>query len=94
MQLIRFLFEYPDEIEKAVRERAPHHIAYYLLELARRFHNYYSKAKSDPLYRVISEDIDRSQAKLYLLRVIKSVLADGLQTLNLTAPEEMRSPES
>jgi arginyl-tRNA synthetase len=91
---IQFLFEYPEVIEKAARTRAPHHLAHYLLDVARYFHNYYTKAKQDPRYRVLSDDIDRSRAKLYLLRVIQSVLVDGLQTLNLSAPEEMRSPES
>lgn len=91
-EIIQLLFEYPEIVEKAARERAPHHIAFYLLDAARSFHSYYTKAKADDRFRVLSDDIDRSQAKLYLLRVIKSVLADGLQILNLTAPEEMRSP--
>ncbi len=92
LALIKFLFQYPDEIEIAARELAPHRIAFYLLELARKFHTYYSRAKQDPRYRVLSADIDSSQAKLYLLRVVQSVLADGLQLLNLTAPEQMTSP--
>ncbi len=91
LKTIQFLFEYPEIIEKAARTLEPHHIAFYLLDLARRFHNYYAKAREDAQYRVISEDIDSSRAKLYLLRVIKSVLADGLQLLNLSAPDEMRS---
>jgi len=92
LRIIQFLFEYPETIVKSAERREPHHIAYYLLDLARYFHNYYAQAKTQAAYRVISDDIDRSRAKLYLLRVVKSVLVDGLQTLNLTAPEEMRSP--
>lgn len=91
LDLVKFLFEYPETIGKSAKELAPHHIAFYLLELARKFHAYYSRAKEDPRYRVLADDIDRVRAKLYLLRVVKSVLADGLQILNLTAPEEMKS---
>ena len=94
LRLIQFLFEYPEAIHKAAIRYEPHHIAYYLLDLARMFHNYYTKGNAEAQYRVISEHIDRSQAKLYLLRVIKAVLADGLQLLNLTAPQEMRTPET
>ncbi len=93
LALVQFLFEYPEIIEKAALGREPHHIAYYLLDLARRFHAYYAQGNADPCYRVISDDIDRSQAKLYLLGLVQAILADGLRLLGLSAPVEMKSGE-
>lgn len=90
--LMKYLCEYPDELLGAARERAPHRIAFYLLALARHFHHYYSKARADPRYRVVSTDIDSTQAKLYLLHCVQSVLKAGLGLLGLLAPDEMISP--
>jgi arginyl-tRNA synthetase len=91
LEMIQLLLEYPEIIERAATERAPQHMAHYLLEVARYFHTYYTRAKSDPSYRVLADDIDTSLAKLYLLRSIKAVLADGLDILNIGAPDEMKN---
>ena len=93
LYLIKVLNDYPATVLEAARIREPHRIVFYLLELARHFQSYYSKAKGDPRYRVLGDDVDRTQAKLYLVDIIKEVISDGLNLLGISAPEEMRAEE-
>lgn len=89
LEMVRFLLEYPKVIASAAEYLEPHRVAFYLLDLARKFQTYYSLAKSDDRYRVLSDDKDMSQSKLYLLKNIQIVLQNGLTTLGISAPEEM-----
>lgn len=92
--LIRMIGEYPDELLRAAQELAPHRVSFYLLELAKLFQAYYAKAKEDSRYRVLSQKVDTSQAKLYLCLALKHTLSQGLKLLGITAPEVMTQQES
>ncbi len=88
-ELIRLLLEYPEEITRAAQKFEPHRLSFYLLELAKSFQSYYSKAKTDERYKVLSSDIDSTKAKLYFSKAIQLTLASGLQLLGVSAPNEM-----
>jgi len=90
-ELIHRLAEYPEALEDAAKELEPHRIGFYLLDLAKAFQTYYSRAKSDGRYRVLSEDAGMSQAKLSLAKALKIVFLNGLTILGVSAPEEMRA---
>ena len=81
--LIKKLLFYPLMFEGAVREREPHRITFYLQELARLFHSYYSS------HRVVSDDRELSTARLSLCRAVMTVINEGLSILGVTAPERM-----
>ncbi len=89
LEMIRLLLEYPDEILRAAQKLEPHRIAFYLLELTKLFQSYYTKAKEDDRYRVISSDVDTTLVKLYLCRALKLTLEKGLKILGVSAPELM-----
>ncbi len=91
--LIQQLVEYPQVLEEAAREFEPHRLVFYLLDLAKVFQTYYSRAKSDTRYRVISENSSQTLAKLALLKSLKIVLGSGFSILGVSAPEEMRQAE-
>ncbi len=74
---------YPELVEGAARNLEPHRITYFLTELAAQLHSYYYK------HRFISEDADLTQARLWLVESIKTVLAHGLRILGVEAPETM-----
>jgi arginyl-tRNA synthetase len=93
IELIRMINEYPEEIVRAAERLEPHRVSFYLLELAKAFQGYYSKAKEDPKYKVLSADVDTSRAKMYLCRALKLTLSQGLKLLGVSAPEVMVSPE-
>ena len=89
LTLIKDLHDYPSMLTTAATLREPHRIVFYLLELARHFQSYYSQAKQDDRYRFLSPTVDRRHAKLYLIKIIKEVIADGLGILGVSAPSSM-----
>jgi len=83
LALCKMLANYPDLVEGAARQLEPHRITYFLTELAAQLHSYYYK------HRFISEDADLTQARLWLVSGVKTILAHGLDILGVTAPESM-----
>ena len=77
------LREFPDMIESAARDYAPHAIAFYLRELAAEFHAWYNAE------RLLVEDEAQKQARLALAVAVRRVIANGLHILGVAAPEHM-----
>lgn len=82
-QLLRQLMDYPQAIEDAARELAPHLVAFYLKDLAAGFHSYYNST------RLLVEDASVRDARLALICALRVVLCDGLALLGVSAPEKM-----
>jgi arginyl-tRNA synthetase len=82
-QLMQRLIDYPDAIETAARELAPHVIAFYLKDLAAEFHSYYNGT------RFLVEDEPVKRARLALAVAVQRVLGNGLGLLGVSAPEKM-----
>lgn len=80
MQLLR---AYPETIESAARERAPHALAFYLKNLAADLHSYYNAVP------FLVDEIPVRMARLALLQAVAFVLQDGLRLLGVSAPETM-----
>jgi len=83
MTLLKMLAGYPELVEAAARFLEPHRITYFLTELAGQLHSYYYK------HRFITEDADLTQARLWLVGCVRTVLAHGLGILGVEAPEAM-----
>jgi arginyl-tRNA synthetase len=83
LDLMKRLATYPDLVEGAARSLEPHRLTYFLTDLASQLHSYYYK------HRFITEAADLSQARLWLVQGVKTVLAHGLGILGVTAPETM-----
>ncbi|MGA7178040.1 MAG: arginine--tRNA ligase [Thiobacillaceae bacterium] len=81
--LMQRLAEYPETIDSAARELAPHMIAYYLKDLAADFHTYYNAEK------FLVEDELLKFARLSLILATRQVLENGLKLLGVSAPERM-----
>jgi len=86
IELIKKLSEFPEVTLRAAETRAPHHIAYYLRELAALWNPYIQDGKR---HRVLSEDAALTGARLGLTLAVRTVLAKGLDLLGMTAPERM-----
>ena len=80
-ELERMLYRFPEVVERAAREYAPHHIVTYLTELASAFNNFYAK------YRII--DDPSSAYKLALTQAVSHILQNGLYLLGVKVPERM-----
>ncbi|MDT8363277.1 MAG: arginine--tRNA ligase [Nitrosomonas sp.] len=83
LTLLQKLSDFPDTVEAAARERAPHLIAFYLRELASEFHGYYNSTR----FLVAEEAL--TTARLALIFATRQVLAKGLTMLGVASPAEM-----
>ena len=86
LALIRKLSEFPAVVEQAAAAREPHHIAYYLRDVAGLWNPY---VQDGTRHRVLSEDAALSAARLALALAVRTVLANGLGLLGLSAPVRM-----
>jgi len=77
------LAAFPEVIEAAARDYAPHGIAFYLRELAAEFHSYYNAE------RILVEDATQRTARLAMVAALRQVLRNGLRILGVSAPESM-----
>jgi len=77
------LEEFPELLEIAARELAPHTLAFYLRGLAADFHSYYNAE------RILVDDEALRAARLALCAAVRQTLANGLSLLGVSAPEKM-----
>lgn len=82
-QLLQRMIDFPQVIETAAEDLAPHLIAFYLKELAADFHSYYNAS------RFLVEDEKVKLARLALIAAVAQVLRNGLALLGVSAPEKM-----
>jgi arginyl-tRNA synthetase len=83
LALMRQLMEYPQAIEDAARDYAPHVIAFYLKDLAAGLHSYYNSVRF-----LVDEEAVRL-ARLSLAAAVGEVLRSGLRLLGVSAPRKM-----
>jgi arginyl-tRNA synthetase len=83
LALLRRLMEYPEVVETAARDYAPHLVAFYLKDLAGDFHSYYNST------RILVEEEPVKQARLALVTSARQVLRNALELLGVSAPEKM-----
>lgn len=83
LRIIKKLLIYPMVFEGAVKAHEPHRITFYIQELSSIFHPYYNR------YRIVTDDVALSKARLALCEAIRIVLRDGLEILGISAPERM-----
>ncbi len=77
------LAEFPEVIDNAARDYAPHAIAFYLKDLASDFHSYYNAE------RILVDDEALRLARLALCAATRQVLKNGLAILGVAAPQSM-----
>jgi len=87
LELLRKLGELPELVTRAAEARAPHHVAYYLRDVAGLWNPYVQDGKR---HRVLNEDDPAlTEARLALTGAVRTVLARGLGLLGMSAPERM-----
>ena len=81
--LLKTLSQLPEEIRLAARDYDPSRINRYLVGLAGDFHRFYNAC------RIKGEEPALLSARLKLADTVRSVIANGLDLLGVTAPEKM-----
>ncbi|MEY8402688.1 arginine--tRNA ligase [Oscillospiraceae bacterium 44-34] len=83
LALMKSLAQYPEELHLAARDYDPSRVNRYLTALAGDFHRFYNAC------RLKGEESAVLSARLKLADTVRSVLANGLNLLGVTAPEKM-----
>jgi arginyl-tRNA synthetase len=81
--LMSALSRYPEIIELAARNRAPHTLVHYLRDLANEFHTYYNA------HQFIVDEDNLRNARLALISATRQVISNGLGVLGVSAPDSM-----
>ncbi len=81
--LLRQLDRYPEVVSQAAANCEPHLVATYLRELAGDFHPWYNA------HRMLVEEAPLRNARLALSVAVRQVIANGLDLLGVSAPDEM-----
>jgi arginyl-tRNA synthetase len=77
------LAKYPEMLEAAANDLAPHDVTFYLRELAAAYHSYYDTE------RILVDDENVKKARLALVAACAQVLHNGLAVLGVSAPSKM-----
>ena len=77
------LAAFPEAVDNAARDHAPHLIAFYLKDLAGEFHSYYNAE------RFLVDDERLRDARLALCLAVRQALRNGLRIIGVGAPESM-----
>ncbi|MEH7123309.1 arginine--tRNA ligase [Bacillus sp. JJ1773] len=84
IDVLKKLGEFPQAVGEAAQKRLPHRITNYIFELASAFHSFYNAEK------VLDTDHpERTQARLALIKAVKTTLKNALALIGVSAPEKM-----
>jgi len=86
-ELLRALAEFPRVVAAAAELREPHRVARYLEDTAASYHRFYDNCRVLPMGDEEPGDLHR--ARLVLVAATRTVLANGLDLLGVSAPERM-----
>ncbi|MBU3667406.1 MAG: arginine--tRNA ligase [Rhodocyclaceae bacterium] len=81
--LTAFLGRFPEVVESAARDLAPHQIAFYLRDLAAEFHGYYNAE------RMLVDDPALTRARMALSVAVRQIIRNGMALLGVSCPESM-----
>ncbi len=85
--LLRALAEFPRVVAAAAQLREPHRVARYLEDTASKFHKFYDSCRVLPMGD--EEPGPIHGARLLLVAATRTVVANGLRLLGVSAPERM-----
>ena len=77
------LGEFPEVVETAAADLAPHLIAFYLRDLAAEFHSYYHAQ------RILVDDPGQRLARVALAAAVRQVIRNGMAILGVSCPVSM-----
>ena len=83
IDLVKAISAFPEVVEGAVSTLEPHRLTFYLNDLAGQFHSYYNR------HKVMTEDSAQTEARLVLVKSLRTVFANALALLGVSAPDKM-----
>jgi arginyl-tRNA synthetase len=83
LSLAARLGEFPEVVETAAKELAPHLIAFYLKDLAAEFHSHYNAE------RILVDDPATKDARVALAAAVRQVIRNGMAIIGVGCPQSM-----
>lgn len=81
--LERLLYQFPEVVFRSATEKAPHHLATYLIELSSSFNAWYANNV------IVKKGAPESAYRVALTQAARTVLENGLGLLGMRVPERM-----
>lgn len=90
MAVVKILCDYPRQIAMAVQNKEPHRIAFYLSDVAAKFHSLWNQGKENTLLRfIIADDYNKTCAKITLLRAVQNVIESAFRIIGVMPMKEL-----
>jgi arginyl-tRNA synthetase len=86
LEILKRIAEFPEVVARGGEAREPHHLAYYVRDLAGLWNPYVQDRSRHP---VLSDDPSLTNARLALTLGVRTVLANALELLGISAPRQM-----
>ena len=83
LDTLKLIYQFNDVIKSAAEKNEPSILARYLIDLSQSFSTYYNE------HRIITEDKDVQNARLFLTYSVGTVLKTGAELLGMEMPERM-----
>jgi arginyl-tRNA synthetase len=89
-ELNKLLASWPKILSSSAITREPQRIAYYLIDIASRFHSIWNLGKENNDYRFnIEDNLELTAARLALVESIRKVIASGFELIGVTPMDKM-----
>lgn len=82
-ELEQAIIGYANVLDRAFEDLGPHHIVQHLLKVTRAFNSMYARQQ------IVGDDKEKSAYYVMLATAVRNILAHGLHTLGIVAPERM-----
>ncbi len=84
LDLLKCLAKFPETISICAENLSPHHLSFYLQELASLLHRYYNEHKI-----LDTNNLELTKTRINLFLGVKQILKTGLFLLGVEAPNRM-----
>ncbi len=93
LDLVKRVLAFPSLVESAAKNLEPHRVVFFVQETSAAFQAYYTRGKRESGMRVIqAANPELTRARLILVGALKTVFANALALLGVSAPEWMEVP--
>ena len=81
--LIKQIYNFNNVLNEVISKNEPYILSRYLIKLAQSYSTYYNT------YKILSDDIEERNSRVYLIRIIANILNVGMGLLGIEMPEKM-----
>ena len=81
--MVKLLYNFTDILKSAIEKNEPYILSRYLIDVSKAYSSFYNTNK------VLSDDIDERNARIYLIGVVGHVLSKGMNLLGIKMPNKM-----